>query len=494
MDQEYEALIIENILTGRHFPLIGVNAGDTGLYLGPFFIYLAAIPYAIFSGNPVGGAITASLMGVFTSYLVYLVGKKMFNQKVGLFAALFYSGSFLISFYERKFWNPTPVPFFSLLLGFILYQLANSKIKYLPWLALIFGLAIQCHLSMLIFLPLIGYILWIRRHLITRKIFTISIIIFLLLQTPIIIFDLRHNFINSKAVINLVLNKQQENSSYSTLHERTSLFLSTLGRIFWTPFTPDLFLESGQCRELNQYRKNAYPEGIILTFAGLGIFFWWFMNKRSKHREFIKWKSDVRWSARIIFILFFVTLLFIIFYNRQIFEYYFLFLFPWLAVVLGWSANFIWNKEHGKLVMAPIIILFIGLNLLTLFTAKFSYSFEEKSAAINFAKQVIGKREYSLEALGECTRYGGYRYLFEHNIRKPVSSYMDSYFSWLYKEDTHNRKPSAIVLLSMIDPRDKEENIAKWEEIKLQFIKTYKIEIEKRIGNIRVFILTPFNI
>src|SRR3989337_808761 len=51
MDQEYEAFLVKNIVTGKHFPAIGVNAADTGLYLGPFFIYLAVIPYLLFQGN-----------------------------------------------------------------------------------------------------------------------------------------------------------------------------------------------------------------------------------------------------------------------------------------------------------------------------------------------------------------------------------------------------------------------------------------------------------
>ncbi len=480
MDQEYEALIIKNITNGRHFPLIGVNAGDTGLYLGPFFIYFAAIPYFLFSGNPIGGAVTASLLGILTCYFVYQIGRRMFNKRIGLFAAFFYSGSFLISFYDRKFWNPTPVPLFSLLIGYILYQLANNKIKYLPWLALIFGLAIQCHLSMFIFLPIIVYILWKKYPLINRKLFTFSIVIFLFLQLPILIFDFRHNFINSRALVNLALNKNQENSSYSNLYERSSLFISAMGRVFWMPFNPDLFLESGQCRELAGYKKNAHLEGVILLSIFTGIFILWMLEKRKSHKTAVK----------IILMLIFVTLLFVMFYNRQIFEYYFLYLFPWVCIILGCSANFVWKREHGVLAVTPFLLLFIGLNLITLFTVKFNYSYKEKLAAINFVKEVLGNRSYKLEVLGECTRYGGYRYLFEYFVGKPVSSYMDSYFSWLYKDDFGKEKPSAIVLLSIIDPRGEQNNIAKWEAVKLEYLRNHKIEIEKSLGNIKVFILS----
>src|SRR3989338_8621824 len=157
MDQEYEALIVKNIVDFKHFPLIGVNASDTGLYLGPAFIYLAAVPFYIFRGNPLGWGLTASFLGVLTVYFIYKVGKKMFSKKVGFFASLLYSSSFLTSFYDRQFWNPTPIPLFSLLIGFLLYRILNNNRKSLLLLALSFGIAIQAHLSILIFLPLIIY-------------------------------------------------------------------------------------------------------------------------------------------------------------------------------------------------------------------------------------------------------------------------------------------------------------------------------------------------
>ena len=319
MDQEYEALIIKNILTGRHFPLIGVNASDTGFYLGPFFIYAASLPYALFSGNPIGGALFASLLGVLTCYFVFLIGKKIFNERIGLLAMFFYAGSFLISFYDRRFWNPTPIPLFSLFIGYILYQLAKDKVKYLPWLSFAFGLAVQCHLSILIFLPLIVFILWKKHHLIHKRLFLFFLAIFIFLQLPILIFDLRHNFINSRAVVNLLIARNQENKTYSSLHERSSIFFSAVGRVFWMPFNPDLFLESGQCKELERYRKNALFEGLILISVFIAIFFWWYKEKKKQHFNLNRFEKSIDLSLKIIIFLFFITLFFVIFYNRQIF-------------------------------------------------------------------------------------------------------------------------------------------------------------------------------
>jgi len=479
MDQEYQALIVKNIISGQHFPLIGVNASDTGFYLGPFFSYFAAIPQLIFSGNPIGGALLSSLIGIIVCYLVYKIGKEMFSERIGLFASLFYGGSFLISFYDRQFWNPMLIPLFSLLIGFLLYQILNNKPKRLLWLAFIFGLAVQCHLSILIFLPLIIYILIIKRREFSQKIILTSLAIFIILQTPIILFDFRHNFTNSRAVMNIFSGKNQSIQT-SHLKERNALFLSSLGRFFWLPSHPDLFLESGQCKELSGLRKDAYPESILFILAGISIFIFLSLKKNAFSN-----------SSKIVLGIFFLTLIFVEFYNRQIFEYYLLFFFPWLGILLGCSLNYIWQKEHGKIIAIPIISIFVILNLFTLFTANFSYSYNEKIAAILFAKNYVSGGNYSLEAVGECSRYGGYRYLFEHFLGIPASSYMDSYFEWLYKDQKIQSKPEKIVLLSIIDLRDKQSTIARWEEAKIKFLSENNVLKEGRFGKIQILILEP---
>lgn len=475
MDQEYEAFLVKNIVAGKHFPLIGVNASDTGLYLGPAFIYFSAVPFVFFGGNPFGWGITASAIGILVCFIIYRISSIMFSQKVGLFASLIYAASFLTSFYDRKFWNPTPVPLFSLLLGFLLYQILKGKPKNLVVLAFVFALVFHIHLSLLVFIPLILYVIWAKRKTFSKKLILLSLSIFLLIQIPLIFFEFRHNFLNTKAAFNLLLNKNSEN--VSTLGERSTFFVSTLGRLFWLPANADLSLESGQCKELSSFQKSAYPEGILLILAGLIIFGWWCFKNFSD-------------SAKIVIGIFSITFLFVVFYGREIFEYYFLYLFPWLSIALGKSLSFIWEKEHGKVVVIPIVSLFIILNFSTLLSSSPSYSYKDKIEAINFVKQNIKNQSYVLEALGECTRFEGYRYLFEYYIGGPDKSYMDSYFGWLYPESIKYVVPQRIVLLSLIDPRYENELVEKWEETKLNFLSGYNIIAEKSFNNIKVFILS----
>ena len=86
--------------------------------------------------DPVGPAIMVALFGVATVFLVYYVGRKFFNARSGLIAASLYAISPLVIAYSRSSWNPNVMPFFSILMLYLLF-LAVKKQTYK--LFLIFG-------------------------------------------------------------------------------------------------------------------------------------------------------------------------------------------------------------------------------------------------------------------------------------------------------------------------------------------------------------------
>lgn len=488
MDQEYEAFLVKNIVTGRHFPLIGVNAADTGLYLGPFFIYLAVIPYLLFQGNPLGFAFFSSALGVATTLVIFLAVRVMFNRRAALLASFFYAVSFLASFYDRQFWNPTLVPLVSILIGYFLFLSITQQKKYLLAAVLVFGLGIQSHLSVWILLPLFVFLIIKYRQTYGKIIIVQAVVLFLILQLPVFIFELKHNFTNLRAFTALLAGGIP-GINPSTLSGRWTLFLNTLGRFFWIPPRPDLFLETGQCRELAVFRKNAYPEITVLSMSCISLFI--FIYKQ-KLKSFFKNKfhpSNIL-AYGLVLGVFLLTVLAVTVYPRVFSEYYLLLLFPYLAIIFGLTADYLLGHEEWIYLSVTACFLFLMLNLITLFTAYSSYSFKNKLAVLKYSKIYVGERYYSLEALGECPRFAGWRYLYEHFVGKPVHSYMDSYYDWLY----YDRKigpVDRVVLLSMIDRRIPEDLLAKWQEAKLRFLTEYKIQAEKTLENIQVYILSP---
>src|SRR3990167_4360712 len=90
IDEERDAFIIRRILV-EHRPVLIGGALPGGIYVGPAFYYLSALIMFISKLNPLGEAVFASLLGIFSVWLVYQVGRSMFSRQVGLFSSLIYA-------------------------------------------------------------------------------------------------------------------------------------------------------------------------------------------------------------------------------------------------------------------------------------------------------------------------------------------------------------------------------------------------------------------
>ena len=287
MDQEYEAFLVKNILTGKHFPLIGVNASDTGIYLGPFFIYLAAIPYLLFQGNPLGGAVAASSLGVLTTFALYKLGKVWFSEKAGLLASFFWAMSFLSVHYNRQFWNPTPISFLMIIILYSITMIHKGKGKFLLLLAASIGIALQSHLQSVIILPIIILYLLLFRKKYSGKYLFLFFLILLIFQFPLILFDIRHNFINTKAIIHLLFSFFGffDPVQSTNIFERVPIFLDFIGRSIFIKGPVDLYIENGQCLSLLSYKGKTNILAIILM---TGVFLFYFYQQIVKKNKTLK--------------------------------------------------------------------------------------------------------------------------------------------------------------------------------------------------------------
>ena len=86
------------------------------MYLGPFYYYLMVHSLILSKLDPVGPAIMVAILGILTTYLIYLLGKKSFHYYVGVVSALFYALSPIMLHHSRSSWNPNVLPFFVALL------------------------------------------------------------------------------------------------------------------------------------------------------------------------------------------------------------------------------------------------------------------------------------------------------------------------------------------------------------------------------------------
>lgn len=150
-----------------------------------------------------------AIIGVASVALIYYLGRQWFGKLPAILAATLYALSPVNIIYSRSSWNPNPAPFFALLAFFALFKARQSK-NFRWWILVGVALAfvIQMHYLALILLPIFG-LLWLYELAQKAKgapyrFFTVgtigALIAFLALVSPIIIFDLRHNFMNYYAM------------------------------------------------------------------------------------------------------------------------------------------------------------------------------------------------------------------------------------------------------------------------------------------------------
>ncbi len=142
-DQGRDAHMMQKIASGRP-TFIGPVTGLDGVYLGPFWYYLIFPFYMIGGGNPVFAAFEMKLFSVGVVILLYLWFKKAKLVPFGFVAIALYTVSFSNIIFARWLSNPVPLPFFSLLGFYILWNaLERKKLSLYALTGFIFGCCLQ---------------------------------------------------------------------------------------------------------------------------------------------------------------------------------------------------------------------------------------------------------------------------------------------------------------------------------------------------------------
>ena len=339
-DEGRDALMVKRILTTGDIPLLGPATSIGNMYLGPLYYYMMSVPMAIFWLNPVVAAGMVALIGVLTVLLIYYLGKSWFGFWAGILSSLLYAISPITIIYGRSSWNPNPAPFFALLsiLGFYkANRTGNFRWFILTGVSLAF--AAQMHYLALILIPIMG-VLWIYELTLTLRTklqikymvsgTIIGILLFLFLMSPLLIFDLKHNFMNFNAISAFFTNRETtiNVNPFNSLSRVVPIYTNNLigrymtGEIVWLSF-----LVSG------------------LVILPLLIAFW------------KKFKGEaLKWSNLALGIWLFIGLLGLSLYKQNVYDHYLGFLNPVPYLLLGY---FVYLKN--RLVNIGLIVLVLVL-------------------------------------------------------------------------------------------------------------------------------------
>jgi len=200
-DEAYNSLQIRNMLVTPFNQIIkyydnflkGPITHIHGLKLGPFYYYLMSPFFYLFKFNPIAGSYVTIALDILAIYIIYLISTKIIGTATGLIAAFCYAIAAIPALDARNMWNPNLLPFFNVLIVYLLLLiLTNRKQKCLWLLGFITGLYIQLHLTAFFIFPILLAVFIIYKIKPTIKNAVISIIFFILAILPILINDGRH--------------------------------------------------------------------------------------------------------------------------------------------------------------------------------------------------------------------------------------------------------------------------------------------------------------
>jgi len=347
-DEGRDVIIVSRFI--KHFDLMLVGPGTSvgNMYLGPLYYYLM-VPALFLAGfSPVGPAVQIAILGVATIALIWWMGRQWWGKTAGLVAAALYAVAPTVIIFSRSSWNPNIIPFFSLLCIYSIWKVyKDRKYKWLIVLGVSYAFVLQSHYLGLLLAPTI-FVYWLSTYLKIRNSKSeirkylnnslIALSVFVLLMSPLLIFDARHGWRNYEAMKQFITARQE------TVSIKPWKVIPNMWPIF----------EKVTTRLLTARNEIAGKTvSLILLFLIGWIIAGW---KKIDHR--------LRIAYGILFIWLAFALIGLGLYKQEIYDHYFGFIFPAPFLLMGGLAeNLFRNKKYKILVyMVLLVLLFINLN------------------------------------------------------------------------------------------------------------------------------------
>jgi len=210
-DQGRDAIIIKRILTFEHFPAIGAPTSIGQIYLGPFYYYFMAPWLLIARFNPLGLALGMAVWSLVLGFWAFWLVSKKYGQIIGLFffyLLVFSAANISLS---RFSWNPNLLPIFTFFTLWLFQETLERK-SLLP--ALLFGalfsFSFQLHYLSIFLLPtfiifmMLNFVRQPKTIIATSLRIGAAALSFAFFSLPLLIFDLRHQFLNSHNLLKLL--------------------------------------------------------------------------------------------------------------------------------------------------------------------------------------------------------------------------------------------------------------------------------------------------
>ncbi len=420
-DEGRDAIIVRRLLVNLDPILIGPGTSIGNMYLGPLYYYLMAPFLFLANYSPVGPSVMVALLSVATIYLIWYMARIWFGKVASRIAALLYALSPVVIIYSRSSWNPNVMPFFALLTIISLWKVWNdNSYKWLLVTGISFAFVLQSHYLGLLLAPVILFF-WLLKYcgLVKGhsqksgyinssasiknywKSTLLGFTVFLILMSPLVIFDLRHNFMNYNAI-----------KTFFTQRETTVSIKpwKALPQIF--PILRDnIAIRIVSAKDVFIGRISAYL--IVISFIYLTIFSLFKSNNvftgKDEKNNFVK-------GFLILTIWIGVGLVGMGLYKQHVYDHYFGFIYPAIFLYIGCICQKIYNLHIDglKILVTAWVIMLIGSYIVNSpIRGVPNFQMQRAIEVAKVIKDDAGSNIFNLAVIAQQNYEDGYQYFLE---------------------------------------------------------------------------------
>lgn len=431
LDQGRDMMAVKSIVFDHHLTLIGPYTGLQGVFQGPFWYYALSIPTIILNGNPLGGILLMLLMGMSVLFIIYFWAKKNFGIKTALLMTFLFAVSSEAAAASTYIWNPHPMWLMTVIFIICFYNLIFISRKYhlLMWPIIGLMFSFETALGIFIFSSTLTYLIIFNRKLLMTKYFVIGLSFFTIVFSPLLLFDLRHDFLMTKSVLNVFSGNDRglfaggENTGYLNLIN---------GHIFeiYNNFRSS-FMQYGYLRKLPNIFLGVVAASFVLAMGFKSKIF------SEKERDFIKA------LASLVFMVVFLMII----YPFPIRYWYLTGFQSFYIILFGLILSKFFKNSVLKILLFLFIVLVIYYSLQRINVLYFNQPDNGGTAKIN------GKLE-ALDFIYKDAENKNFNLLV---FTPPVYTDAYDYLIWWYGKKSYNyipgkEKAGTFYLLMETDP------------------------------------------
>jgi hypothetical protein len=240
-EQGRDFLVIEKIVRSHTLTLIGSKTDVDGVFHGPIFYYLSAIPFLLSGGDPLFVSFFLIVLHALGIVAIYFLGTELDRQRTGLIAAALYALSFHAIEYARWLSNPgLTLPLSALFFLFLVRSKKRSTWWFVP--AAIAGAWLgQAEFINFVFVTPILILSWALSYKTVG--FTVSSLVsagtFAFFSgVNYLLFDLRHDHLITNGIMALLSGKTGDKVTlFKSVTESTSVFGTLASRTFGVEYS-----------------------------------------------------------------------------------------------------------------------------------------------------------------------------------------------------------------------------------------------------------------